>query len=327
MQINSKSVYFLCALSLLGILMASSGLAAEPTKVPNKPIKLIAPFAPGGALDVVARTTGEVISEQLGQPVVVENHAGAAGAIGSVFVAQQAPDGYTLLLGATTTHGINPVLQKLPYDPIKDFAPVSLVATIPHIFVVNPQLPVNSFAEFLTYAKSNRGLAFGSAGNGSPHHLAGELIKNKAGFNAVHVPYKGSGPALSDLLAGHIQFMSIEYTAVASQLAAGKLRALAVETSQRFPGLDLPTVSESGVPGIDVTAWYAVYAPAGTSPEIVNLLQGAIAKGINQGAARDKLVKLNAVVVGSSPEALTKHMTQELSRWGGIIKLANIKSD
>ena len=327
MHINLKNVFFSCALSMLGPMLAGSGYAAEPAKFPNKPIKLIAPFAPGGALDVIARTTGEVISEQLGQPVVVENHAGAAGAIGSVYVAQQAPDGYTLLLGATTTHGINPVLQKLPYDPIKDFAPVSLVATIPHIFVVNPQLPVNNFTEFLAYAKSRRGLAFGSAGNGSPHHLAGELIKNKTGLDVVHVPYKGSGPALSDLLAGHIQFMSIEYTAVASQLAAGKLKALAVETAQRFPGLDLPTVSESGVSGIDVTAWYAVYAPAGTPSEIVNLLQAAIAKGINQGAARDKLVKLNAVVVGSTPEALTKHMTQELTRWGGIIKLANIKSD
>jgi tripartite-type tricarboxylate transporter receptor subunit TctC len=327
MQINLKNVFFSSALFMLGFMVAGSGYAAEPPKFPNKPIKLIAPFAPGGALDVVARTTGEVISEQLGQPVIVENHAGAAGAIGSVYVAQQAPDGYTLLLGATTTHGINPVLQKLPYDPIKDFAPVSLVATIPHIFVVNPQLPVNNFTEFLAYAKSRRGLAFGSAGNGSPHHLAGELIKNKTGLDVVHVPYKGSGPALSDLLAGHIQFMSIEYTAVASQLAAGKLKALAVETAQRFPGLDLPTVGESGVSGIDVTAWYAVYAPAGTPTEIVNMLQSAIAKGINQGAARDKLVKLNAVVVGSSPEVLTKHMTQELARWGAIIKLANIKSD
>ena len=327
MQIHLKNFYFSCALFLFGLMLGCSGYAAESTKFPNKPIKLIAPFAPGGALDVIARTTGEVISEQLGQPVVVENRAGAAGAIGSVFVAQQPPDGYTLLLGATTTHGINPVLQKLPYDPIKDFAPVSLVATIPHIFVVNPQLPVSSFAEFLSYAKLHHGLAFGSAGNGSPHHLAGELIKHEAGLELVHVPYKGSGPALSDLLAGHIQFMAIEYTAVATQLAAGKLKALAVMTAQRFPGLDLPTVNESGLPGIDVTAWYAVYAPAGTPPEIVNMLQGAIAKGINQAAARDKLVKLNAVVVGSTPETLAKHMAQELARWGGIIKLANIKSD
>jgi tripartite-type tricarboxylate transporter receptor subunit TctC len=324
-QIKNFSIAF--ALTVLGQFFVVSAYAADSAKFPNRPIKLIAPFAPGGALDVIARTTGEVITEQLGQPVVVENRAGAAGAIGSEFVAKQPPDGYTLLLGATTTHGINPVLQKLSYDPIKDFAPVSLVATIPHIFVVNPQLPVNSFVEFIAYAKSHPGLAYGSAGNGSPHHLAGELIKLEAGLDVVHAPYKGSGPALSDLLAGHIQFMSIEYTAVASQLAAGKLKALAVETAQRVPAVDLPTVVESGVPGIDVTAWYAVYAPAGTPAEIVNALQGAIAKGIKEGPARDKLVKLNAIVVGGTPDALNKHMTQELNRWARIIKLANIKSD
>ena len=327
MQSDFKNLYFSCVFSLLGLVFVGTGFAADAVKFPNRPIKLIAPFAPGGALDVVARTTGEVISEQLGQAVVVENRAGAAGAIGSEFVAKQSPDGYTLLLGATTTHGINPVLQKLPYDPIKDFAPVSLVATIPHIFVVNPQLPVNSFVEFIAYAKSHPGLAFGSAGNGSPHHLAGELIKLEAGLDLVHAPYKGSGPALADLLAGHIQFMSIEYTSFASQLAAGKLKAFAVETAQRVPGVDLPTLIESGLPGIDVTAWYAVYAPAGTPTEIVSMLQGAIAKGMKDGQARDKLVKLNAQVVASTPDALTKHMTQELSRWGRIIKLANIKSD
>ena len=327
MQSDFKNLYFSCVFSLLCLVFVGTGFAADAVKFQNRPIKLIAPFAPGGALDVVARTTGEVISEQLGQAVVVENRAGAAGAIGSEFVAKQSPDGYTLLLGATTTHGINPVLQKLPYDPIKDFAPVSLAATIPHIFVVNPQLPVNSFVEFIAYAKSHPGIAFGSAGNGSPHHLAGELIKLEAGLDLVHAPYKGSGPALADLLAGHIQFMSIEYTAVASQLAAGKLKALAVETAQRVPGVDLPTLIESGLPGIDVTAWYAVYAPAGTPTEIVSMLQGAIAKGMKDGQARDKLVKLNAQVVASTPDALTKHMTQELSRWGRIIKLANIKSD
>ena len=309
------------------LLISSNLIAAETSKFPSKPIRLIAPFAPGGALDVIARTTGEVITEQLGQPVVVENRAGAAGAIGSEYVAKQPPDGYTLLLGATTTHGINPVLQKLSYDPIKDFSPVSLVATIPHIFVVNPNLPVKNFSEFITYAKARPGLAFGSAGNGSPHHLAGELIKNEAGINVVHAPYKGSGPALIDLLAGHIHFMSIEYTAVASQLAAGKLKALAVLTAQRVSGIDLSTVNEFGLSGIDVTAWYAVYAPSGTPSEIVNILQGAINKGIKDGPAKEKLLKLNATVVGSTPEVLTRHMNQELARWAKIIKLSNIQPD
>lgn len=322
-----KSYFYLCLSIFIFFVSFASVKAAEILKFPIKPIKLVAPFAPGGALDIVARTTGEVISTQLAQSVVVENRAGAAGAIGSEYVAKQPPDGYTLLLGATTTHGINPVLQKLTYDPIKDFSPISLIATIPHIFVVNPNLPVKTFPEFINYAKTNSGIAFGSAGNGSPHHLAGELIKNATGIKAVHVPYKGSGPALTDLLAGHIQFMSVEYTAVASQLAAGKLLALAVLSSQRIPGIDLPSVNEFGLTGIDVTAWYAIYAPAGTPLEIVNLLQTAINKGINDGSAKERLLKLNATVIGSSPEILLIHMNQELVRWGRIIKLANIQSD
>jgi tripartite-type tricarboxylate transporter receptor subunit TctC len=324
---NRKNLFLISILLAFNFLLVRSTFGAEPIKYPNKPIKLIAPFAPGGALDVIARTSGEVISEQLGQPVVVENRAGAAGAIGSEYVAKQPPDGYTLLLGATTTHGINPVLQKLNYDPIKDFAPVSLVATIPHIFVVSPNLPVKSISEFISYAKAHPGLAFGSAGNGSPHHLAGEMIKNEANINVVHAPYKGSGPALIDLLAGHIHFMSIEYTAVASQLASGKLKALAVLTSQRVQGIDLPSVSEFGLSGIDVTAWYAIYAPANTSAEIVNILQTALNKGLKEGASREKLLKLNATVVTSPPEILTKHMNQELMRWSKIIKVSNIQPD
>lgn len=322
-----KNCFHLCVYIFFLFVSFSSIRAAEILKFPSKPIKLIAPFAPGGALDIVARTTGEVISSQLGQSVVVENRAGAAGAIGSEYVAKQPPDGYTLLLGATTTHGINPVLQKLSYDPIKDFSPISLIATIPHIFVINPNFPVKTFPEFINYAKTNSGIAFGSAGNGSPHHLAGELIKNATGIKAVHVPYKGSGPALTDLLAGHIQFMSVEYTAVASQLAAGKLLALATLTSQRIPGINLQSVNEFGLTGIDVTAWYAIYAPAGTPSEIVNILQIAINKGINEGSAKDRLLKLNAIAIGSTPEALSKHMSQELVRWGKIVKLANIQPD
>jgi hypothetical protein len=193
--------------------------------------------------------------------------------------------------------------------------------------LIDRNFPVKTFPEFINYAKTNSGIAFGSAGNGSPHHLAGELIKNATGIKAVHVPYKGSGPALTDLLAGHIQFMSVEYTAVASQLAAGKLLALATLTSQRIPGINLQSVNEFGLTGIDVTAWYAIYAPAGTPSEIVNILQIAINKGINEGSAKDRLLKLNAIAIGSTPEALSKHMSQELVRWGKIVKLANIQPD
>ena len=309
------------------IALAAPQAFAQQAKFPSKPIRLIAPFAPGGALDLIARTAAQVMSEQLGQTVVVENRAGAAGAIGSEFVARSPADGYTLLLGATTTHGINPVLQKLPYDAVKDFATVSLVATIPHIIVINPQLPVNTIQEFIAYARAKPGLTYGSAGTGSPHHLAGEMLKLLAGVDVVHVPYKGSGPAMSDLIGGQIQFMSIEITAAAGNLKGGKLRALAVATPQRVPGIDLPTLAEAGLPGFEVTAWYAIYAPAGTPPDIVAALQGALAKGIRSGDAREKLASLNATAVGGTPEALSAHMRAEMERWSRVIKAANVKPE
>ena len=310
-----------------GCMLASPLAWSQAAKFPSKPLRLVAPFAPGGALDLIARTSAQVVTEQLGQPVVVENRAGAAGAIGSEFVMRQPADGYTLLLGATTTHGINPVLQKLPYDPIKDFAPVSLVATIPHIIVVNPQVPASTIQEFLRYAKGKPGLTYGSAGTGSPHHLAGEMLKMLAGVDVTHVPYKGSGPAMADLISGQLQFMSIEYTAAVGNIKGGKLRALAVATPQRVPGIDLPTLVEAGVQGFEVTAWYAIYAPAGTPADVVNALQGALAKGLRSGDAADKLAGLSATTVASTPAALTAHMRAELDRWGKVIKAAGVKPE
>src|SRR5690348_7764044 len=234
---------------------------------PNKPIRLVAPFAPGGALDLIARGVGAKLSESMGQPVVVENKAGASGAIGSEMVAKSPSDGYTLLLGATTTHGINPAFnpKSLPYDALKDFTPVSLVATIPHALIVNPKLGVNSVKDLVQLGKQ-RSLNFGSAGNGSPHHLAAELFKSLSGIQAVHVPYKGSGPALADLMAGNIDFISVEYTAAEPHVKNGKLKAIALATRERVPGIDLPTVAEAGYPGFEVTSWYAIFGPAGMPP-------------------------------------------------------------
>ena len=312
----------LCAL----LATAPAASFAQPA-FPSKTIRLIAPFAPGGALDLTARVVGQVITEQLGQPVIVDNRAGAAGAIGSEQVARAAPDGYTLLLGATTTHGINPVLQQLSYDPIKDFTPVSLVVTIPHVLVVNPTLPVNTLPDLIKYARSKPGLTYGSAGTGSPHHLAGEMLKIATGIDITHVPYKGSAPAMSDVIAGQVQFMSIELTAAVSQLKAGKLRAIAIATAKRVPGVDLPTVGESGVPGFEVTAWYAVYAPARTPRNVVDILSKAIARGLGSGEAREKLASLNAVTVGSTPEELAIHMRSELARWSKVIKTAGVKAE
>lgn len=315
-----------CAAALLpalALLPATS--AAQQASFPTKTIRLIAPFPPGGALDLVARAVGQVLIEQLGQQVIVDNRAGAAGAIGSDIVARAAPDGYTLLLGATTTHGINPVLQKLPYDPIKSFAPVSLVATIPHVLVVNPSLPINTLPEFIKYAKAKPGMTFGSAGTGSPHHLAGEMLKLGTGIDIRHVPYKGSAPAMAEVMGGQVQFMSVELTAAVTLIKAGKLRPLAVASPKRIPGVDLPTFAEGGVPGFEVTAWYAIFAPAGTPRGTVDILSRAIAKGLAAGDARDKLAALNAVALGTTPDEVGAHIRSELARWSKVIKSAGVK--
>jgi tripartite-type tricarboxylate transporter receptor subunit TctC len=307
------------------LLSLSTAVLAQP--FPNKPIRLIAPFAPGGALDLIARGVGAKLAEGIGQPVVVENRAGASGAIGSEAVARSAPDGYTLLLGATTTHGVNPALNpKLSYDPIKDFTPVSLVATIPHVLVINPQLPVNSVQDLVRLGKS-RSLNYGSAGNGSPHHLAAELFKTMSGIDAVHVPYKGSGPALADLMSGNLQFISVEYTAAEPHVKSGKLKALATATAQRVPGVDLPTVAEAGYPGFEVTSWYAIFGPAGMPQDVTQKLSAEIAKAVTSPDLSERLRGLGTTPIGSPPERLAAHVRAEVARWTQVVKTANIKPE
>jgi tripartite-type tricarboxylate transporter receptor subunit TctC len=310
----------------LAVLCFAQGVSAQG--FPNKPIRLIAPFAAGGALDLIARGLGQKLSESMGQPVVVENRAGASGAIGSEAVARSTPDGYTLLLGATTTHGVNPALNpRLPYDPVKDFTPISLVATIPHVLVVNASLPVNSVQELVRYAKAGHPLAYGSAGNGSPHHLAAELFKSMAGIEAVHVPYKGSGPALADLMSGQLQFISVELTAADPHIKSGKLKALAIATAERVPGVSLPTVAESGYPGFEVTSWYAIFGPAGMPEAVTGKLSAEIAKALATPDLSDRLKNLGATPIGSTPERLAAHVRAELSRWTQVVKTAGIKPE
>ena len=316
-----RRVFAAFALVLFG-----QGVPAQ--SFPSKPIRLIAPFAAGGALDLIARGVGAKLAESMGQPVVVENRAGASGAIGSEAVARSAPDGYTLLLGATTTHGVNPALNpKLSYDPVRDFTPVSLVATIPHALVVNPSLPVNSVQDLVKYARSGHPLNYGSAGNGSPHHLAAELFKSMSGIQAVHVPYKGSGPALADLMSGQIQFISVELTAAEPYMKSGKLKALATATAERVPGMSLPTVGESGYPGFEVTSWYAIFGPAGMPAEVTGRLSAEIAKAVNETDLRDRLKGLGTTPIGSTPEALAAHVRAELERWTRVVKAAGIKPE
>jgi tripartite-type tricarboxylate transporter receptor subunit TctC len=314
------------------VALAAFAAAASPGALaqafPNKPIRLIAPFAPGGALDLIARGVGAKLSEGVGQPVVVENRAGASGAIGSEAVAKSAPDGYTILLGATTTHGINPALNpNLPYDPVKDFTPISLVATIPHVLVTHPQLGVSTVQDLVKLGKSGKPLNYGSAGNGSPHHLAAELFKSMSGIQAEHIPYKGSGPALADLMGGQLQFVSVEYTAAEPHIKSGKLKPLALATAQRVPGIDLPTVAEAGYPGFQVTSWYAIYGPAGMSEAVTQKLSTEIARAVKSPELSERLKGLGTTPIGSTPAELAAHTRNEVARWTQVVKTANIKPE
>ena len=307
----------------VALFFSSAGTCAQ--SFPSKSVRLVAPFSTGGALDLIARSVGQKLSDGLGRPVIVDNKAGASGAIGSEFVARAAPDGYTLLLGATTTHGINPALNpKLSYDPLKDFTPISLVATIPHVLVVHPDVPAKTLPEFVQIAKSRPGMAFGSAGHGSPHHLAGEMLKAMAQIDLNHVPYKGSGPAMIDLMGGQIQLMSVELTAAAPYIKEGRMRSLAIATAKRVPGVDLPTVTELGYPGFEVTAWYAVFGPAGIPAPIVSRLHADIVKGLAEPDLQERFRSLGATPVGSTPVELAAHVRAELARWTKVIKAGKI---
>lgn len=314
---NLRATLRLAVVSLSFFATSASVLAQT---FPNKTITLVAPFSPGGALDLIARTMAQKLQEQWGQAVVVDNRAGAAGIVGTQYVARSAPNGYTLLLGATTTHGINPSLyKKLQYDAVADFEPVSLIATIPHLLVVNPSLPINNLMDLVKLSKV-KPMAFGSAGIGSPHHLAGEMLKSQLKVDFVHVPYKGSGPAMMQLIAGEIDFMSVEVTAAMPHIKNGQLKPIAVASSKRISSIDLPTFAEQGVPNFEVTAWYAVFAPKNTPKDIVAKISGALAKAVAAEDVKTKFFTLGATPIGSTPEVLREYVGTEIARWAGAVK-------
>ena len=308
--------------ALLGF--AQSALAQA---FPSKPIRLIVPFPAGiGALDLLSRGISQHVAESVGQPVIVDNRPGASGAIGAEAVARSAPDGYTILMGMTTTHAINPALNpKLTYNPVTDFTPISLVAVEPLILVVNSSVPANTLQEFIRLAKSKPGMSFGSAGNGSPHHLAGATLKSMAGIDVVHVPYKGAIPALTDLVGGRLQFMFFSLAAAEPHIKAGKLRALAIATAKRVPGVDLPTFAESGYPGFEFVSWYAVFGPAGMPEAVVSRLHAEIVKALATQDLRERLQKQRITLVGSSPAELAAHVRTDLARWTNVVKTTGVK--
>jgi len=314
----------------VGLALAIPVLSQAPATYPNRPVKLVIPFPPGGPLDIVGRTIAQKLTEAWGQSVVVDNRPGAGGNIGADIVAKSAPDGYTILMGALSTHAVNPSLYaKMPYDAIADFAPITLVAVTPNVLVVNATLPVDSAKEFVAYAKANSGkLAFGSGSNGSAGHLAGELFKVDIGAEIVHVPYKGGAPATQALLAGDTQFMFDNLANAMPQVKAGKLKALAVTTAQRSKlAPDLPTMAEAGLPGFDISTWFGLFAPAGTPKEIIAKWNAEVAKILNSPEMREKLVAQGAEPAPTTPEQFAAFVKSEIPKYAKIVKASGAKVD
>ena len=323
-----------CALVAATLALAALPLSAQT--FPSKPIRLVVPYPPGGPLDTAARTLAERVKDSLGT-VVVENRPGAGGNLGVDHVAKQPADGYTLVIGAVATHAINPWLfSKLPYDPVKDFAPVTLIAHVPNVLVMTPETAakygINSLADLISYAKKNPGrLNYASGGNGSGGHMAGELLKSMAGIFAVHIPYAGAAPAQLGLLAGQTDFMFDNLASAAPQIRAGKLRAFAVTTAQRAASFaDIPTVAEAGgkeLAGFDVSTWFGVLAPAGTPPAVVNQLNTAMRNALTSNEMRERLARMGAEPAPSTPAGFAAFMQSELAKYQRIVKFSGAKVD
>ena len=297
---------------------------------PERTIRLVVPFPPGGATDVIGRVIALELSAALGQQVVVDNRAGATGNIGADMVAKSAPDGYTLLLGALTSHAINVTLQKdLPYNLDRDFVPVSLAGVVPLVFVVNPTVPAQTLQELIALAKAKPGeLTFASSGNGGPQHLAGELFQRLAGVKMLHVPYKGSGPAMTDLIGGQVLTMIETAPAALPFIRAGKLRALAAAAEHRIPMLpDLPSAAEVGLPGFEVNSMFGVLAPAGTPRPIVTRLNAEIVKALALPAVKEKLLQQGAIATPTTPEEARVRIRAEVAKWAKVIREGDIRGE
>ncbi|WP_409559056.1 tripartite tricarboxylate transporter substrate binding protein [Cupriavidus sp. SZY C1] len=318
------------ARQLLALALPLAVMAGAPAHAafPDKPIRIVVPFSPGGGTDLIARAMGVAMAQDLGQPVVVDNKPGGGTIIGTDNVAKSAPDGYTLVM-ATFAHAINPSLQpKLPYDTDKAFTPVMLVGRSPNVLVVRADSPYKTVRDVIAAAKGKPGgLSFASQGPGTSAHLAGELFKRLAGVDLNHIPYKGAGPAITDLLGGQVDLMFATASAVANLLETGKLRALGVTTAQRSPSPDLskvPTIAESGVPGYVAESWYGLFAPAGTPAPVVARLNAAARKAVTADAFRKRAEAEGLIVTPGTPDELGRYVRAEEARWGKVVKDARI---
>jgi tripartite-type tricarboxylate transporter receptor subunit TctC len=309
------------------LLLAADFQSALAQDYPSRPIRYIVPQAPGGSSDTLARMITQRAADGLGQPVVVDNRPGATGIIGAEVVARANADGYTLLQAATS-HATNPAMQtKLPYDSLRDFAPISLLSQQPNIWIVHPSVPAKNMKELIAYVKSRPGqLNFGSSGTGGSQHLAGELLKGMAGIDMVHIPYKGSPPALVDLMAGRVPIMSSTMPPVLPHIRSGKVRALAVTSARRSPALpDLPTVAESAVPGYEAIAWQGLLAPAGTPRPAIARIHSEFARVLRQPEVVARLGEQGYETVASTPEWFAAYTKTEIAKWSKVIKAAGIK--
>jgi tripartite-type tricarboxylate transporter receptor subunit TctC len=306
-------------------LFATSAFAQQD--YPNRPIRMIVPYPPGGPTDIMGRLTSEVLTRRLGQNVVVDNRGGAATVIGADMAAHSPPDGYTVLVSSETTFAVTPALKdKLPYDPQRDFAPISQLTTQPYVLAVNPSVPVSSVTQLIAYAKANPGkLTYGSAGTGGANHLAGEMFKHMAGIDTVHVPYKGNGPAIADLIGGQITYMLGSISSLYPHAITKKLRLVAVAAAKRSASVpDIPTFAESGMPGYEVSGWNCMVAPRGTPPAIVKRLHAEIVAGFKQPDVVERLRKQSIEPVAGTPEQLAAFMRSELARYRKLIKAVGL---
>ncbi len=317
----------LCIALIPGVAVSQ---AQSETGYPSKPIRMIVPSAPGSGPDIMARAIGQKLTEALGQAIVIDDKPGAGGIIGSEAAAKAAPDGYTLIMSNAGAHTVNPSLYaKLPYDPIKDFAPVTLVALAPNILIVHPTLPVRNVKELIALAKAKPGeLTFGSGGNGSTAHLSGEMFKTMAGINIVHIPFKGSPAAVIGVIAGQIALAIPNIPPALPHVRSGKLKALAVTTAKRAAGVpELPTVAESGLPGYEATAWFGVLAPAATPPQIIARLNAAIVKIAHAREMQDRLMAEGADAVGNTPEQFAQIIRNDIAKWAKVVKASGARAD
>jgi tripartite-type tricarboxylate transporter receptor subunit TctC len=336
MQVHTKGseVSIMLILSRLNswvlvALLCLAGACAQAQPYPSKAVRIVIPYPPGGGTDTLARPLAQHLTENLRQQVIIDNRGGANGNIGMELVAKAPPDGYTLVLALTAQLAVNPGLyRKLPYDPLRDYEPITLLGNGPYTLLVHPSLPARSVKELIALARAKPGqIVYGSAGNGSGAHLANELLNGMTGVKMIHVPYKGAGPALVDLIGGNLQVLFATYLSCRQHIDAGRVRALGVTTAKRLTGVDIPTIAEAGLPGYDAGVWYAVLAPAGTPKDVIAKLHGEIVRAATHSEMKQLFTRAGIEPVNSTPEHLASYMKSEIAKWAKVIREANVHVD